>query len=81
MCAVWLQVKDKANIELMFADLLQIMCFTKAEVSRVEARHLAKEKLEAFCQLWAAEESFLAYFRKEWWEKLGALWQKLGYIY
>ena len=75
MCAVWLQVKDKANIEPMFADLLQIMRYTKAKVSRAEARRLAKEKLEAFCQRWAAEESFVAYFRKEWGEKLGVLWQ------
>jgi hypothetical protein len=66
-------VQDKANVDPIFADLLQIMRFTRPNVSRLDARRLAKEQFEAFCQRWACETAFVAYFRKEWGDKLGAL--------
>lgn len=70
-------MKVKANVEPIFADLLQIMRFTRPDVNKADARRLAKEQLEAFCQRWASEAAFVAYFRKEWGDKLGALFSAL----
>lgn len=69
-----MEVKDKANVERIFADLLQIMRFTKANVSKAEARRLALYKSEAFCRRWAREEAFVTYFKREWGDKLGVCW-------
>lgn len=70
--APWLQVRDKANVEPIFKHLLQIMRFTEPNISKADARRLAKEQLKAFCERWAHEAAFVAYFKKEWGDKLGA---------
>lgn len=67
-----MQVKDKANVEPIFKHLLQIMRFTKPNISKAGARRLAEEQPKAFCQRWAHEAAFVTYFKKEWGDKLGA---------
>lgn len=66
-----LQVKDKARVGPMFDDLLKIMRFTSPGMSKADAKRVSEGMKATFCQRWAQEDKFVAYFKKEWGQKLG----------
>jgi hypothetical protein len=55
----------------MFDDLLKIMRFTSKGMSTADANHVSEEMKAAFCQRWALEDKFVAYWKMEWGKKLG----------
>jgi hypothetical protein len=64
-------VKDPVLVDAMFRDLLELMRFTKRGMDQTAARRACNELAEAFCVKWAAQDTFVQYFRKEWMPKLG----------
>lgn len=55
----------------MFRALLEIMRFDPQTDDVATARRLAKEKVDNFLKLFAAEEDFCKYFKAQWADKLG----------
>lgn len=63
----------KQHVEPMFTDLLQLMRHRAPhgqKLTKQEAVEIAKAKVDAFCQKWAEEASFVAYFQKQWVPKI-----------
>ncbi len=62
----------------MFDDLLNIMRFTSPGMSGADAKRVGEEMKAAFCQRWAQEDKFVAYFQ----ERMGpeAGWGTMSYF-
>ncbi|BDA47435.1 hypothetical protein COCOBI_10-2830 [Coccomyxa sp. Obi] len=68
--AVSAKVKDPVLVDAMFRDLLELMRYTKRGMDLTAARQACAELAEAFCMKWAAQDTFIQYFRTEWMPKL-----------
>ena len=68
---------SKQNVEPIFDHLLYIMRLdtpalnTSHTSSNQVCMQLVRAEVEQFCDKWAVERTFIAYFRKEWQPKIG----------
>jgi hypothetical protein len=52
-------------------DLLALMRFNPPITEDTDVAAVAAAHYAILCKKWAAEKAFLAYFKSEWWDKLG----------
>jgi hypothetical protein len=52
-------------------DLLALMRFNPPITEDTDVAAMAAAHYATFCEKWAAEKAFLAYFKSEWGDKLG----------
>lgn len=52
-------------------DLLALMRFNPPITEDTDVAAMAATHYATFCENWAAEKAFLAYFKSEWGDKLG----------